>query len=225
MLGVEEQFNMCLFTTETVEHTCAILLRYLFLPLIQLETAKFKEMTNFMMKGLSSLMPHMSYDIVLFYTKRVIGVPGYQYRVDMSKETLCRQIFSAEELNFSKKVIRSMYPSHYSKMYEIIFNDAVPVVAQANVKSIDANSKSPHDECVEICGQKFNWIEKSNNGTEWSTCLNDSAFYALSKWDQLNVRWICFVIWCYANLKLARHALELGSDLILFLMRRFHNST
>ncbi|XP_037044901.1 uncharacterized protein LOC119080606 [Bradysia coprophila] len=226
MLGVEDHFNMCLFSLETIEHICSILIRYFFIPVIQLETVKFKEMTNVLLNGLSPFMPHMSYDIQLFLVKRIIGVPGHQYGVDVSKEVICRSIFSADELDMARKVVRSMHRenSHYLQMYEIFFNDGIPVAGQSNLKSVKSSVKSEHGNSIEIYGKTFHWIMKSNDGAEWREYLNDAAFYALSKRDQLMVRWICFLFWCYGNLRLAKYVCEWGMNLILFLMQRFDKS-
>ncbi|KAG4077474.1 hypothetical protein HA402_002901 [Bradysia odoriphaga] len=223
MLGVKDHFNMCLFSIETVEIICSILIRYFFIPTIQLETVKFKEMTNVLLNGLSPFMPHMSYDIQLFLVKRIIGVPGHQYGVNVSKEVLCRSIFSADELDIARKVIRSMHRenSQYLKLYEIFFNDGIPVAGQCNFKSVKSSTKPEH---VEIQGKTFHWIMKSNDGVEWREYLNDAAFYALNKSDQLTVRWICFLFWCYGNLRLVKCVCEWGLNLILFLMRRFDKS-
>lgn len=227
MIGLEEQFNMCLFDIETVENICLIVVRYFFIPTIQLESQKFQEMTKALLEGLSAFMPNMSYDIQMFLVKRIIGVPGYQYGVDVSKEQICRNIFSAEELNTAREVIRSMYKERkdYLRMYEILFGDGIPVRVrpERSIEIINSReSNSRHSQCAEICDKQFHWIMGSKDNTAWNVYLNETEFYVLNKWDQLNVRWLCFLFKCYEN-SVVRFACEMVLDAMLFFIRRYLN--
>lgn len=227
MLGVEDQYNMCLFDVETVENICKILLRYFFIPVIQLETSKFKEMMNALLKGLSPFMPHMSYDIQMFLTKRLVGVPGYQYEVDLSKETICGSVFDAKELSAAKEVIRTMYrgKENYLQMYEIFFGDGIPLIAKpiANNGTVELNLEP--GQRIEICGKKFRWVMGINDKSDWKDYLNDAEFYALGIWDRITIRWISFLCRIYGASSVGRSFCELGLDFILFLMKRFHSKT
>lgn len=213
MLGVEDEFNMCLFDIETVETICMIMLRYIFIPTIQLETPKSKKMTKALIKGLSSFMPHMSYNIQMFLVKRIVGVPGYQFRVDLAKEKICRQIFSVEELRAAREVGKLIYK------LDIIFDDGIPIIAPKNSVGIEINNDTERHEN----NNKFNWIIRSKDADHWKDFLNDAEFYVLSRWDQLTVRWLCFILKC-CETSMGRYFCELGVTVILFVIRRYFNS-
>lgn len=50
------------------------------------------------MEGLSFYIPFSSFESRLFLARRLAGVPGYQFDVDVSKEVFQKQIFTADEL-------------------------------------------------------------------------------------------------------------------------------
>lgn len=116
MLGIKDEFNMCLHPVEVVEKLficsklssrlvktilysiCRIFMRYAFIPFLQLETPTFTKLAKAFVEGLQFLSPFSSYESHLFLARRLAGVPGYQFDVDMSKEKIQRQMFSPEEL-------------------------------------------------------------------------------------------------------------------------------
>lgn len=234
MLGVEDQFNMCLFDIETVENVCLIMLRYIFIPMIQLETPKFKKMITALLKGLSPFLPHMTYDLQMFSVKRIIGVPGYQYGVDASKEKICQQMFSTEELYAAKEVIRSIHNENkdFLKIYEIFFDDGIPILTPKSpvhvevpidIGTVDDHNENKLNFQNDVGDKKCYWIMRSQDNTEWNKYLNDSAFYALNKKDQLVVRWRCFMLKCYEN-SVGRYFCELGLSAVLYMIRRYYDS-
>ncbi|XP_058465843.1 uncharacterized protein LOC131439163 isoform X2 [Malaya genurostris] len=99
MLGVEDQYNICLPKLAVVEMICQMCIRYVFMPLLQFETPLFKTMVTAIVKGLSDFVPFNSYESMMWFVRRVAGIPGYQYMVDMEKETICRKIYNNDELN------------------------------------------------------------------------------------------------------------------------------
>lgn len=232
MLGVRDEFNMCLFDIETVENICMMLLRYVFIPIIQLETPKFQEMTKALLEGLSAFMPHMSYDIQMFLVKRIIGVPGYQYGVDLSKEKICKQIFSEEELSAAREVVRTIYKNKNDllKTYEILFHEGIPVIASKNcvlrykvLNDGDVENDPEHNQFIEVGDKKFTWIMRSQHTADWQVYLNDSEFYKLSKWDQFTIRRLCLVLkWC--DNSVGKYLVEMGLSVVLFFIRRYYNS-
>lgn len=125
MLGVEDTFNMCLHSIETVSIICQIMLRYIFIPLIQFESPTFRQMVTALFEGMSQFLPHMTYDVQMFTAKRVIGVPGYQYNVDISKECLCRAIFTEPELEDMRQHIFRQTGYEYADM---TFGNGIPLV-------------------------------------------------------------------------------------------------
>lgn len=48
---------------------------------------------------MSVFIPFSSYESRLFLARRLAGIPGYQYDVDLTKETFQRQIFTPNEIN------------------------------------------------------------------------------------------------------------------------------
>ncbi|KAJ6633173.1 hypothetical protein Bhyg_16017 [Pseudolycoriella hygida] len=219
MLGVEDEFNMCLFNVETVEKICLILLRYVFIPLIQLETPKFKGMMESLVTGLSSFLPHMSYNVQMFMVKRIIGVPGYQYCVDLAKEKICPQMFTSEEINAVKEIVRPKV-GKYMELYEIVFHDAVPILASQINGSVCHNRTI---NCVEVGDKKFNWIMRRAGIDSWKIHLNDSKLYTLSKWEQITVRWYCLILTIYKN-RVGRCILEMALNFILSRIQRHYDS-
>ncbi|KAG4075523.1 hypothetical protein HA402_003348 [Bradysia odoriphaga] len=235
MLGVDDEYNMCLFDIQTVEIICLIMIRYIFIPIIQLETPKFKEMTSALCKGLSPFMPHMSYDVQMFLVKRIIGVPGYQYNVDLSKEKICTQMFNAKELSSANEVVKMMHKnrSNLLKFYDILFHDGIPVTVPkksvfieipANIKDVHNKilSLKHNDESTEIAGKKFHWIMKSTDSSDWKVHLHDGELSVLSKWDQLSVRWLCLMLKWYEN-SVGRYFCEMGLNAVLFFIRRYYD--
>lgn len=232
MLGVDDEYNMCLFDIETVENICLIMLRYVFIPIVQLETPKFQKMTKALIEGLSPLMPHMSYENQMFMVKRIIGVPGYQYNVDLSKEKIIGNVFTKAELTASKELLKMMFNDKQEllKAYDILFDDddGIPIVTtKAHSVLIDITegkdsvnkNDSVSDECVEIGDRKFYWIMRSKGVDDWKIHLHDTEFSKLSIWDQITVRWLCFV--CKINrYTVGRYLSEVGLNALLFFIRR-----
>lgn len=104
MLGVDDAINMCLHPLEVVEDICRILQRYIFLPLMQYgtETPIFKKLVTSFLEGMKDYVPFSSFGSRLFLNRRLAGVPGYQYKVDMTKEKFITQIFTKEEHEYLK---------------------------------------------------------------------------------------------------------------------------
>ncbi|XP_058121662.1 uncharacterized protein LOC131282037 [Anopheles ziemanni] len=136
MLGVEDQYNMCLHRLEVVEMICHLVMRYMFLPSLQLETPLFRQMIGAIVDAFTDYLPFMSYESVMFLTCRLVGIPGYQYAVDMEKERLCRPILSMDELDVvlgfmeQKDGYRQVF-----EMYRAIFSDKIRLY---NVKELNS---------------------------------------------------------------------------------------
>ncbi|XP_053673436.1 uncharacterized protein LOC128723697 [Anopheles nili] len=124
MLGVEDVYNMCLHRLEVVEMICRMVMRYVFLPSLQLETPLFRQMIGAIVDAFTGYMPFVSYESVLFLTRRLVGIPGYQYAVDLQKEQICRPLLTKQELD---GVLEYMTPREGYRqviaMYRAIFSD------------------------------------------------------------------------------------------------------
>lgn len=128
MLGIHDEYNICLLPMEAAEIEFDILMRNVFGPYLQVETKLFKEMTNAFIDGLRDFMPLLDYDSQLFLTRRAAGIPGYQYNVDKRKERPYRNIFTKEDIQ---------------KINHPLFSDKILILAvdnqQSKGKKIDNN--------------------------------------------------------------------------------------
>uniref|UniRef100_A0A182QUX4 ER-bound oxygenase mpaB/mpaB'/Rubber oxygenase catalytic domain-containing protein n=1 Tax=Anopheles farauti TaxID=69004 RepID=A0A182QUX4_9DIPT len=128
MLGVEDEHNMCLHRLEVVEMICHTVMRYVFVPSLQLETPLLRHMIGAIVDAFTPYMPFLSYESLMFLTRRLVGIPGYQYSVDMKKEFICRPILTEEDL---KKVTDYMEPRdgyrQVMAMYRAIFSDKLRI--------------------------------------------------------------------------------------------------
>lgn len=106
MLGIEDEFNICLYPLEVVENICEIIMRYLFVPFLQLETKTFEKMLNALMNGVGYYLPYSSYSSTLFLVRRLVGIPGYHYVEDSPKKVFPKHYFSQEEYDFVKITLK-----------------------------------------------------------------------------------------------------------------------
>lgn len=234
MLGVEDRYNMCLLPFDSVVVVCQAMIRYIFLPLIQLETPEFRRMVNALCNGLSTLMPHMTYDIQMFTVKRMIGVPGYQYGLDLAKETICRPLFSQKEANDLREQIFQHTGVEYR---EFTFSTFIPIVKirtldKSDLLSIDSNGNElptrypiTSNHFIQEDNNDYNvdisFADPEKNG--WQFYLNDSQYYKLSRHDQIVVKIRIYTMWL-GEFRLFRYLIEAGLSLIFYLMRRRNNS-
>lgn len=98
MLGVRDEFNICLLPMEAAEIEFDILMRNVLGPYLQVETPLFKQMMKALADGMQNYLPLFDYESQMFLTRRAVGIPGYQYDLDMELERPHRNIFTEEEL-------------------------------------------------------------------------------------------------------------------------------
>jgi hypothetical protein len=96
---------------------CHILLRYVFIPLLQIETPTFLKLGQAFVDGMQGFIPLSSLKSRVFLARRLAGVPGYQYEVDMSKETIQRQIFTKDELETLKEKFQNVAGFEYRQNF------------------------------------------------------------------------------------------------------------
>lgn len=224
MLGVQDQYNMCLHPIETVKIICQMMLRYVFMPLIQLESPQFKIMLHALFAGMSQFLPHMKYDIQMFSVKRVIGVPGYQYNVDLSKEKMCRQLFSEAELTELRQAIFK-----YSKfeLTNFTFADGIPLLeVKHNVVEKNLDNQLDTTTLRSALGlentSEIN-ITLTSSKIEWVNYLNDSKFYELCHRDQFVIKMRCHMLQIY-EYRIGRYLCESVLSLMLFFMKMWQKS-
>lgn len=119
MLGIEENFNMCLNSLKVVEILCTITLQYFFTPFLQIETTIFRQMITAIVDGMSEFLPMMTYEFQMFRVKRIAGLYGYQYKINSKKDKLCKHIFSNEEMNEIRQHMQDRFKFDYTTVMEI----------------------------------------------------------------------------------------------------------
>uniref|UniRef100_A0A2M4A901 ER-bound oxygenase mpaB/mpaB'/Rubber oxygenase catalytic domain-containing protein n=1 Tax=Anopheles triannulatus TaxID=58253 RepID=A0A2M4A901_9DIPT len=169
MLGVHDRCNMCLFRLEVVDQICRIAIRYVFMPSLQLETTLYKQMVGAITDGYAGYMPFTSYESVLFLTRRLIGIPGYQYALDLKKEIICRPILTKAEL---ESIVEHMAPKDCYRpimaMYRTIFCEQIRLFKVKDLsnaeKEINGNYMMPIED-VSGTYTKINNNEDDCNGS------------------------------------------------------------
>jgi hypothetical protein len=158
------------FSNEEILHflcfrICRISLRYIFIPFLQLESPTFVKLGKAFVDGMSSFIPFSSYESHLFLTRRLTGVPGYQYDIDMRKEVLQRQIFSVDELNrFSEefqKVVGHEYRRH------MVFDEKMYLV-ETKRKNVSKSSHSNEPDKLDDTGKQTKPNYKTINPNDWN---------------------------------------------------------
>uniref|UniRef100_A0A182WKY0 DUF2236 domain-containing protein n=1 Tax=Anopheles minimus TaxID=112268 RepID=A0A182WKY0_9DIPT len=247
MLGVQDEYNMCLFRLEVVEMICHTVMRYVFVPSLQLETLLLRRMMGAVVDAFAPYMPLVSYESILFMTRRLVGIPGYQYMVDREKEYICRPIISKEEMN---DVLEFLTPRDGYRqvvaMYRAIFTEKLRLYTvkelpdEINHNYVDMamagtngtytqlpgeeDQKSSESQLRELMGLKHNQelvVTTVDDESEWSTYRNDSKLELLPARDQTNVRWTIQSL-NLCNTTIGRFANETVLSLILYRLRRLH---
>lgn len=252
LLGVRDEYNMCLFPLKVVELICQFMLRYIFIPLLQIETPLFKEMVTALLAGMADFMPHMTYDIQMFTVKRVIGVPGYQFDLDLSKEIICPPMFTTAEL---RELHQCWVKSPGYEHFDITIAAGVPLIeiyrgcrealpveqrdiavtldnmdntrnVMGNYRATDVDAfndnKSLRDFLALDPADRID-ITYTDNNLDWRHYLSDKKFYELSAKDQFIVRWRSRLMKFYAN-GLSRYLFESGLSVVLFMIKKFCES-
>lgn len=243
MLGVRDEFNICLHPLPVAEIISEALRRYIFIQILQLETPMFDLMSHAFYGGAASFLPLVSYDVMMFLNKRAAGLPGYQYWIDMDCEKICKQLFTTEEL----EMIHRHYSAHegYQFMKDFIIDSKLRILKVKHrlpknntvdvmlfEDQIDEKGTVDTDLIEEknlIVLQKLLELESLNdlelivirNDDEWPKQLNDNEFYKLSRMDQVVVK-ICLRA-CYINYSWWGYRInEWVTNRILYQMERFH---
>lgn len=247
MLGVQDEYNFCLNSLEVVIKICEISLRYIFLPLLQIEMPLSKEMIQAVVDGLERFQPLGSYESVMFIAKRIAGVPGYQVDVDMEKENLIKSYFTSEELNALKMAASSI--KGYEYLTDVILEDKMVLLevirhgeqdendnieehldnmdSSRNVQGVYRqnsdeflNKPSPLHELLGLRYYDEIKITRLEGPEEWRAHLNDSKLENLTARDK---RCLDFMLFCLRNCSsgLGKYLCEGALSLMLYRMRNF----
>lgn len=230
-LGVHEVHNMCLLPLPVVELVCKLLLRDLFVPLVQLESPLFKSMASAMIVGMQSLMPLMTYDVQMFCVRRLCGVPGYQYCVDGGQETLCPVMFTEAEacqmrLEFSQNAcggtwtvgagVELIAAQHAGDSATVgkdahLHNDNT-ALERATLEQLHRPLMSAYRAQCERLTDRMAYPESG---------LSDEKFYQLSAQDQAKIRWQIRILSWY-EYRVVRFGIEALMDIFLYCMSKLY---
>lgn len=154
-----------------------------------MDTKIFQKLGRAFADGMGIFMPFFTYDSMLFLSRRLAGVPGYQYKVDRSKEYYLRQIFTKSELETLKLMFQNVPGFEYRRA--LIFDEKWHLI---NVKKAeDTNDK------VSSC-EKYKHLLKLYDldpvyqlevveieEEDFESYLNDDQFLKLNILDQLTI--------------------------------------
>ncbi|XP_061502651.1 uncharacterized protein LOC1276428 [Anopheles gambiae] len=247
MLGVRDEYNMCLFRLEVVEMICHVVIRYVFVPSLQLETQLLRHMMGAIVDAFAPYMPFVSYESVMFLTRRLVGIPGYQYGADMGKEYICRALLTQAELD---AVLEQMTPRdgyrQVEAMYRAIFSEKLRIYTikeltdEINENYIETvgldgtngtytqlageeeRKPSAERQMRELMGLKHNQelvVTTVDDESEWAAYRGDTKLKLLPARDQTNVRVTAQMLnSCYSML--GRFANETALSFILYRIKR-----
>lgn len=145
MLGIEDKYNICLFPMDVVEAICRIYLRHFFMLWLQLETPLFKKMVKAVIDGLGrDLLPLASCESSLFLAKRIAGIPGYQYGVDLKKEIEFKNYFDEHDLTMMKDSFKNR--TGYDYLNEVSFINNFYLI---DIKKLDECQEMSEENSIE----------------------------------------------------------------------------
>jgi ER-bound oxygenase mpaB/B'/Rubber oxygenase, catalytic domain len=203
-LGIEDKYNMCLFSNEVVTQICEIFRRYMFIPLLQVEQPLFKTMAGALVDGYSDYLPMMNYTVLLFLARKFAGIPGYQLDDPVPKETICKSLFTSEELASIRGSMSKHLGEYYTK--DICFTEMIPLIEIQSIKA-SQNSKGSEiyrqlneldceydEDSVEYRLGKYLELKSDEkvsiqyvNENNWSEFLGDAKWKVLGRFDQMAI--------------------------------------
>ncbi|XP_055373471.1 uncharacterized protein LOC129606881 [Condylostylus longicornis] len=202
LLGVQDKYNICLLRFDVLEILCQMFIRYVLIPIIQIELPEFKQMTQCMLDGVGEILPHMDYESQLFSVKLVLGLPGYQYKVGHDKALLCRSILNQNDIDDVNIFLRDIKTIDYFRytidipIIEIHKIDKYTTTITNEIKQSDLDINKNIN--LNITNIEMNELEKKIHSNlqlsntecikiyyidyeeEWMKCLNNDKFYQLS---------------------------------------------
>lgn len=156
MIGVKDEFNICLLPINVLEILGRMLIRYILIPNIQLEYPIFKTMVRAIAEGLGEFSSMFTYESQLFYAKMLIGLPGYQYYLNYDNEILSKtELLNDDEINKLNQALKT----HMDKEFNPITK---------NIPIYEDDSTALHGKRI----QKY-----VNYENEWKSILGHEHFY------------------------------------------------
>lgn len=220
---------------------CHIFIRYSFQQFLQFDTPTFEKLGKSFVKGLRWYIFFQSYESSLFAARRVVGIPGYQYDIDVDKEVYQKQIFTDEELKKLRESFQSKKGFEYRKNFvldekihilevkkfnELQQGDNEDLDCNGNIygkyKKLDEETENSEDlnHLVELLGLKnSNEIQITEIEDEnLKNYLNDRKFNELSMRDKFQVKLAIHRSKAMRN-RFVNKIYDLGLDVLLYFMR------
>lgn len=195
MLGLRDEFNFCLNDVKVVEIVLSMALRYICMPLIQIEPKNYMKMISAAIDGLSKFAPDLTVSSQLFMVRRLCGLPGYQFGVNLDKENICPDMYTGEEISAIKREMNGLAPefmncSRYMTKDPVLYEPSGDIVS------------SEIDDTKLFC--KYMGLDENDNDGQliativpvslWRSHLNDKKFGYLSYRDQITIRMRCLIV-------------------------------
>lgn len=189
MLGVRDEFNIGLLPLRAAEIEFDIIMRHVLAPFLQVESDLFKEMGSALVDGLRPFLPLVEYESQLFMTRRAVGIPGYQYQLDLGKERPHRNIFTIDDLKLLNLPVFSG-----ETLLLVQVNKGDKQVANNSILDCNNNRKDVHDDRWQEDVRKYFDLpdtvtvtikEISKSDREFMASLNDKNYNSLSTMSKI----------------------------------------
>lgn len=182
MMGVQDEFNICLLPLAAAQIEYDIIMRNMATPYILAETKLFRKVVRGLVKDLQPFNPLMEYESQVFLIRRACGIPDFQHRVDLESEEVYRNIFTKEDIrkiNFPlvrDKILLVKLEGDLSLKYHNLDEDA-PWKIDLNYETMDPDRLC---QLIDIPGVRLRVTEVARD--EIKERFNSSAY------DKLNWR-------------------------------------
>lgn len=204
---------------------CHMSIRYTFLPLLQLQTPIFEKLAKAVVDGLFWYANFPTFESRMFLAKRMVGVPGYQYKVDESKEYFIRQIFTPEELQMIKEKFQNQPGFEYRKNF--LGSEKIRVL---EIKRMEMKNykELPNEEVDEELKYLMDLLELKHTSeltitdlddVTYKNNLSDKKFRELSFKNRFLVKMNLDFIKRHQN-RFIKHIHEAGVGIVLFIMKK-----
>lgn len=210
-----------------------------------METPTFERLGRAFIDGMNYYVPFSSYESRLFLARRLAGIPGYQFDIDLSKEYHLRQIFNKEELQIFKEQFQNVPGFEYRQ--NLVFDEKMHLIEVKRFDQCQKNEKH-FDEyedynCNTFGVYKENAIEDNeknenvnylleffglNHPSElhiteiddenYTNYLNDNKFMMLSKKDKFLVKYSIHHVGLISN-RFTKPFYEAGLGALLYAMK------
>jgi hypothetical protein len=211
-----------------------------------METPTFEKLGRSFIEGMSFFVPFSTYESRLFLARRLAGIPGYQYDIDLSKEYHQKQIFTQEELGWLKEQFQNSPGFEYRQ--NMVFDEKMHLMdikrfdqCQRNEKHFDeykdynsntfglykdtAAEDNETNESVNYMLEFYGLNHPSElliteiDDDKYETYLNDNKFKQLSKKDKFLVKYAVHHVDLLTN-RFIRPLYEVGFGTLLFAMKK-----